>query len=193
MVIDAVETRDLMSRLFKRRRIQSLVVIGAALVITAAALSPTAAVVRFEPKPEPVPERWAADVVVAVEWAGVSMRIPASWNVSIKREPATGFGSGASLLAASGAGDTLCMLDVFDPAQIETWQDVGVEAAVELTIAGHHTERFDDMWGTGTGVSSAYSIYADGHLYSLLCSADQAPTDRWLSIAETFELLSEGE
>ncbi len=172
------------------RAVHPLAVIGVALALSASALSPAAAVVRFEPKAEPVPVRWPAEVAVAVEWAGVSMRIPASWKVSIKREPGTGIGSGASLMTASGPGDTLCMLDVFDPERVETWQDVGVEAADELTISGHRTERFDDMWGTGASVSSAYSIHARGYVYSLLCSAERAPIDRWLSIAETFEFLS---
>lgn len=171
-----------------RQRIHPLAVVVATLALILAAYAPTAAVVRFEPTPEPVPERWGAEVDVAVAWAGVSMRVPASWTVRVKDEPATGFASGASLLAASGPGDTMCMLHMFDPRKIETWQDVGVVAADELTIAGHRTERFDDMWGTGSGISSAYSIYAGERLYSLLCSAERAPADRWLSIAETIEL-----
>ena len=118
------------------------------------------------------------------------MSVPSSWTVRVKDEPATGLGSGATLLATSGPGETLCMLAVYDPERIETWQDVGVAATAELTIAGHRTERFDDMWGTGAGVSSAYSVYAGDHLYSLLCSAEEAPADRWLSIAETIELAS---
>jgi hypothetical protein len=126
---------------------------------------------------------------VTVDWAGVSLRIPTAWEASIKREPATGIGSGASLLTAFGLGGTLCMLEVFDPERTETWQDVGVVAVVELTIAGQRAERFDDMWGTSAGVSSAYSIHTSGFLYSFVCSADRAPLDRWLSIAETFELL----
>ena len=60
-----------------------------------------------------------------------------------------------------------------------------VEATAELTIDGHRTERFDDMLGMGAPAASAYSIHAGDQLYAMLCSADQAPLDRWLSIAET--------
>ena len=169
---------------------RSIAAIVAAVVSTLAILTPASAVVRFEPTPEPVPPRWSADVPVAVEWAGVSMRIPAEWSISIKREPAAGIAGGASLLAAFGPGDSLCLLHAYDPTTVETWQDVGVEPAAELTIAGHRAERFDDMLGTGAPISSAYSIYANDRLYSLLCHADRAPADRWLSIAETLQLPS---
>ena len=177
-----------MLRRSTRRRIQPPAILVATLALTLSASVPTAAVVRFEPTPEPVPERWGVEVDVAVEWAGVSMRVPASWKVRVKREPSAGLGSGTSLLSAFGPGDTLCMLEVFDAATVESWQDVGVAAVAELTIAGHRSERFDDMWGTGSGVTSAYSIYADDRMYSLMCTADRAPIDRWLSIAETIEL-----
>lgn len=159
------------------------------LLLAFAVISPATAIVRYEPTPEVVPDRWTAEVEVSVEWAGVSVRIPASWRASIKREPAAGVGSGASLLVAFGPGDTLCMLDMFAADAVETWQDVGVEPADELMIAGHRAERFDDMLGTGATIASAYSVYAPDYVFSFLCSADQAPADRWLSVAETIEVM----
>ena len=168
--------------------VRPIAAIVAAVALSLALVTPTSAVIRFEPTPEPVPPSWSADVSAVVEWAGVSMRIPAEWTISIKREPAAGIVGGASLLAAFGPDDSLCLLSVYDPAAVETWQDVGIEATAELTIAGHRAERFDDMLGTGAPISSAYSIYANDRLYSLLCHADRAPADRWLSIAETLQL-----
>lgn len=118
------------------------------------------------------------------------MRLPRSWRVSVKREPATGFGGGASLLAAFGPDGSLCLLDGYAAASVESWQDVGVQAASELDVGGYRAERFDDMLGSGSREASAYSIYVDEHVYSLMCSADQAPADRWLSIAESIEFTS---
>lgn len=164
----------------------------AALALSATSLWPAAAVVRFEPTPVPVPDQWTADVGVAVPWAGVSMRLPGSWTVSVKREPVAGMGGGASLLAAFGPDGSLCLLDGYGAANVESWQDVGIHAAAELDIGGYRAERFDDMLGSGSRSASAYSIYADEYVYSLMCSADQAPADRWLSIAESIEVVPPG-
>jgi hypothetical protein len=153
-----------------------------------ATFSPVVAIVRFEPTPEPVRERWVAEVEVAVPWAQVSLRVPAEWKVKVKREPTLGISGGAALLAAFGPGGTVCVLDIYDPQTIETWQDAGVQPARDLTIAGHPAERFDDMIGAGAATASAYSIYAPEWIYSLFCTADRAPTDRWLSVIETLEL-----
>jgi hypothetical protein len=177
-----------MSVVRRPRQTQALSAAVVSLVLALVVVFPATAVVRFEPTREVVPDRWTADVEITVDWAGISVRIPASWDASIKREPPTGIGSGAAVLVAFGPGDTLCMLDMFDAEQVETWQDAGVEAARELTIAGHRSERFDDMLGTGAAITSAYSVYAPSYVYSLLCSADKAPEDRWLSIVETLEL-----
>jgi len=177
-----------MRHLKHRQHSGPLTAIVLALALALATIAPASAVVRFEPTPEPVPPRWSADVPVVVEWAGVSMRIPADWTVSIKREPSAGVTGGASILAAFGPDDSLCLLHMYDPASVQTWQDVGIEATAELTIAGHRAERFDDMLGTGAAISSAYSIYAPDYLYSLLCHAHRAPADRWLSMAETLRL-----
>ena len=165
---------------------------AATVVATVAALAlsatvPATAIVRFEPSKEPTPERWEAIVPVTVEWADVSMRFPEAWTAKPKRAPVDE-GGGASLLYASGPGGSMCLLDRYRTASIETWQDVGVSASEELTIDGHETERFDDMLGMGAPVASAYSIDAGELQYGLLCSADQAPVDRWLSIAETITI-----
>jgi hypothetical protein len=145
---------------------------------------PAAAVVVFEPSEEPPRERWHVSVPVTVEWAGVSMLVPGSWTARTKRAPADG-ASAASVLVAFGPGESTCLLKRYEAATVQTWQDVGVEATAELTIDGHRTERFDDMLGMGAPAASAYSIHAGDQLYAMLCSADQAPLDRWLSIAET--------
>ncbi len=173
------------------RSLRTLLAAALATALALATLSPAAAIVRFEPTPEPVPERWLAEVAVDVTWAGVSMKMPAEWSVKIKREPVLGISGGAALLVAFGPGDTMCMLDAYDPETIETWQDVGVQPVRELTIAGHRAERFDDMLGSGATIASAYSIYAPSTIYSLFCSAERAPIDRWLSLAETLELPAE--
>ena len=93
-----------------------------------------------------------------------------------------------SLLVAFGPSDSMCMLEVFDADKVESWQDVGVEPTAALSIDGHRTERFDDIRGLGATISSAYSVYASGHVYGFFCSADRAPSDRWFSIAETLRL-----
>lgn len=167
------------------RQIRILLAVAAAVTLGVVAQAPVAGVVRFEPTPEPIRQPWDAEVPVDVAWAGVSMRIPSTWTVSIKPEPATSDVSGASLLATLGPGDSVCLLSMYDPGTVETWQDVGVRAAAELTIGGHRAERFDDMLGTGAAISSAYNVHTSDLMYSLLCHADQAPADRWLSLAET--------
>ena len=173
------------------RSLRTLLAAALATALALATLSPAAAIVRFEPTPEPVPERWLAEVAVDVPWAGVSMKMPADWSVKIKPEPALGISGGGALLVAFGPGDTMCMLEAYDPETIETWQDVGVQPVRELTIAGYRAERFDDMLGTGMAIGSAYTVYAPTIIYSLFCSAERAPIDRWLSLAETLELPSE--
>ena len=170
------------------RRARAAVVLALATTLSVASLTPVAAVVRFEPSPPPAAAPWTADVDVDVPWAGVTMRMPSSWSVSIKREPAFGIGMGASLLVAFGPSDSMCMLEVFDADKVESWQDVGVEPTAALSIDGHRTERFDDIRGLGATFSSAYSVYASGHVYGFFCSADRAPSDRWFSIAETLRL-----
>jgi hypothetical protein len=163
-----------------------------ALAVALTLVAPASAIVRFEPSPEPVPDRWAPETPVAVTWAGVSIRVPPSWQAKVKPEPSFGVESGASLLVAFGPGDSMLTVHAFDPARVQTWQDVGIEPAAELTIDGHATERFDDMLGTGAPISSAYSVHANGYVYSLLFHAQQAPADRWLSIAETLRLPGSG-
>jgi hypothetical protein len=184
-VTEARESDDWMNA--QPRRFRTLVLALTLLLLAVLGAAPTAAIVVFEPTREPAPERWTADVLVSVEWADVSMRIPGSWDANVKRAPLEGAG-GASLLVAFGPGDSMCLLDRYDSASVESWQDVGVSAAAELTIAGYPVERFDDMLGTGAPIASAYSIDAGARVYSLMCSADQAPGDRWLSIAETIVL-----
>ena len=150
----------------------------------AVAATPAAATVVFVPSREPAPESWPAEVPVDVEWADVSMLIPETWTFRVKRAPVVET-NGASLLVAFGPDESICLLDSYEAGTVETWQDVGVEPVAELSIDGHPTERFDDMLGTGAPTASAYAIDAGSRTYALLCTADQAPTDRWLSIAQT--------
>ena len=96
--------------------------------------SPAAGVVVFEPTRQPPPERWLAEVPLVVDWADVSMRLPTAWDAKVKRAPLEG-ASGASLMVAFGPGDSVCLLDMYGSA-VESWQDVGVSAAAELTIDG---------------------------------------------------------
>lgn len=158
-----------------------------AAALTVGAVAPASAVIVFEPTREPPPEAWLAEVPVAVEWADVSMRIPDDWTVSVKRPPAVET-TGASLLVAFGPGESTCLFDYYVAGTVDTWQDAGVRPTEELTIDGHPTERFDDMLGTGAATASAYAIDAGERVYGLLCKADQAPADRWLSIAQTISV-----
>ena len=155
-----------------------------AAALTTVAVMPTSAVVVFEPRREPAPEAWLAEVPVAIEWADVALRIPEEWTARVKREPGVEV-NGASLLAAFGPDGSMCMLEYYVADSIETWQDAGVDAAATLTIDGHPAERFDDMLGTGAKTASAYAIDAGELAYGMLGTADQAPADRWLSIAES--------
>lgn len=158
-----------------------------ATVLTLLASAPVTAIVVYEPSQEPAPERWLPEVPVSVPWADVSLRIPDEWTASVKREPGVEV-NGASLVVAFGPGKTMCLLDYYVAETVETWQDAGVRVAATLTIDGHPSERFDDMLGTGSQTASAYSIYAGEQVYALLCTADQAPVDRWRSIAETISV-----
>jgi hypothetical protein len=160
---------------------------AATLAVTALAVAtaaPASATVVFVPTPAPVPDAWRAEVPVSVEWADVSLRIPDEWTVKIKRAPAVEV-SGASLLVAFGPDDSMCMVEYYVSDKVDSWQDVGVSPSAELSIDGHPTERFDDMLGPGGASASAYSVDAGELVYSLYCTAEQAPADRWLSIAET--------
>lgn len=156
----------------------------AAASLTLATVAPASAVIVFEPTREPAPDRWLAEVPVSVPWADVSMRIPETWTARVKREPGVEV-NGASLLVAFGPDGSMCMLEYYVADSIETWQDAGVGAAAALTIDGHPAERFDDMLGTGAKTASAYAIDAGELAYGMLCTADRAPADRWLSIAES--------
>ena len=124
-----------------------------------------------------------------VEWAGVAMTFPAEWTVSPKRRPGM-LGAGASILVGFGPEGASCLLDRYDPTTVESWRDLGIEPVSELSLDGIRVERFDDMLGTGSGASTAYTLHAPDFQYSLLCSAAAPPQDRWLSIVETIELLT---
>lgn len=173
--------------MLSRTRLRAAATAALATTVTVGAAVPVSAFVVFEPSPRPVLQSWAAEVSVSVDWAGVSVLIPSEWQASVKRAPAVA-SAGASLLVLHGPEESLCLLDYYLADTVETWQDVGVRAAAELTIDGHPAERFDDMIGTGAATASAYSIDAGEFVYSLLCSADQAPADRWLSIAQTISV-----
>ncbi len=171
----------------RSHRVTSLLAAGTACALALAAALPVTAVVVFEPKKEPPPQRWEVSVPITVEWADVSMLFPETWTARAKRAPGVDV-QGASLLVAFGPDESMCMLERYRAGSVETWQDVGVNPTAVLTIDGRKVERFDDMLGYGGPAASAYSIHAGEQLYSLWCSADQAPLDRWLSIAETITL-----
>ena len=173
-----------MSHRYLIRRTAAVVV---ATSLTLAAIAPASAVVVFKPTREPAPDRWLADVPVSVAWADVSMMIPESWTAKVKQEPSVEV-NGASLLVAFGPDESMCMLEYYVADTIETWQDAGVSASAVLTIDGYPAERFDDMVGTGAATASAYAIDAGELAYGMFCSADRAPEDRWLSIAESLTL-----
>lgn len=160
--------------------------LAVAMVLPAA--GPTLAIPLFElaPTPSPVPPQAGGRVVV--DWAGLAMTFPQTWDVRVKRAPGV-LSSGASVLYAFGPDEASCLLDRYDPELVEQWQDVGVQPAAQLTIGGLEVERFDDMLGVGASKSSGYTVYAPDFQYSLLCSAPDPPDDRWLSIVETLELI----
>lgn len=158
--------------------------VALAVSLAASNVSAASAFVVFEPTREPAPDSWLADVPVTVDWAGVSLRVPNEWRTRVKREPGVEV-NGASLLVAFGPGESMCLLDYYIAGTIETWQDAGVQPTATLSIDGRPAERFDDMLGTGSETASAYSIDAGERIYALLCTAEEAPADRWLSIAES--------
>ena len=163
------------------------VAVMVAAIWTLPTASPVAAIAGDEVSPTPTPAPPQVGGRVTVEWAGLSMLFPDTWTVDVKRAPGVTV-AGASILVAFGPDESGCLLDRFDSASVESWQDVGVEPVVELTISGIRVERFDDMLGTGAVTVSAYTIHAPDHQYSLLCSSPEPPGDRWLSLVETIEL-----
>lgn len=124
-----------------------------------------------------------------VPWAGLAMTFPTDWEVRVKRPPGRVDEGGATILFARGPDDSKCLLDQYDPATVENWEDVGIEAVAELRIAGQPAKRYDNMWGGGSIGVSAYAVYAPAVQYSLLCTAPVAPDDRWGSIATSLEFL----
>lgn len=166
-----------------------IVAMAAALALPAA--SGVGAIVRYEPTPRPTPIPPQDGGRVEVTWAGLAVTFPEDWRVRVKPEPEVSSG-GAAVLTAFGPGESACTIDLYDPAAVQTWRDAGIEPALGLTIAGLTVERFDDLWGGGSTGVSAYTVYAEGLHYSLLCVAPEAPADRWLSIAETVEIFAPG-
>ena len=158
-----------------------------------AATAPTAAIVLSAPEPTPSPAPAQMGGRVEVPWAGLAMTFPAGWEVRVKRPPGSISGGGATILVAFGPDDAKCMLDQYDPDTVETWEDVGIEAVAELSIAGMDAQRYDSMWGGGAIGVSAYTVHAPGVQYSLLCTAPSAPDDRWRSIVASLELLPPGD
>lgn len=169
-----------------KRGVLSLVMAAALAVLPASGVS---AIVRWEPTPRPTPVPPQEGGRVEVTWAGLAITFPAAWEIRVKPAPEVST-SGATVLVAFGPAETTCAIDIYDPASVETWRDAGFEPALELTISGLAAERFDDLWGGGATGVSAYNIYPPGLHYSLLCMAPVAPDDRWLSIAETIEVLA---
>jgi hypothetical protein len=148
---------------------------------------PAAAVVRFEPTPRPTAIPQLPGGRIEVPWAGITVTFPEDWRVKLAAAPEPSLGAGASILTAFGP-DATCLIDVYDPAQVDSWQDVGVEPDAHLTLAGVLVERFDRPWSEGLDGGSAYTVHASLVDYSLLCIAQQPPDDLWLSIVESIEL-----
>lgn len=148
---------------------------------------PAAAVVRFEPTPPPTPIPQLPGGRIEVPWAGIAVTFPEDWRVKLGAAPEPSLGAGASILTAFGP-DAICSIDMYDPSQVDSWQDVGVEADEQLTLAGVPVERFDRPWSEGLDGGSAYTVHAPMVDYSLLCIARQPPDDRWLPIVESIEL-----
>lgn len=152
------------------------------------AVAPARAATLYEPTPGPTAAPTQAGGRAEVPWAGVAITFPETWEVRFKRPPGAALQGGAAILVALGPDSAICTLDLFDPATVEQWEDVGIEPVAELTVAGVPALRYDDMWGGGAFGVSSYAVFTPGIQYSLLCKADVAPEDRWLSIAETIEL-----
>ena len=111
----------------------------------------------------------------------------------VKRPPGRVNDGGATVLFARGPDDANCMLDQYDPATVENWEDVGIEAVAEPSIAGLVAKRYDDIWGGGAIGVSAYTVHAPAVQYSLLCTAPIASDDRRRSIATSLEPLPPGD
>ena len=174
----------------RRRAIVSTVLAG---IVILAAAPPAAAIVLSEPAPTPSPMPPQMGGRVEVPWAGLAMTFPTDWDVRVKRPPGRVNDGGATILFARGPDDAKCMLDQYDPATVENWEDVGIEAVAALSIAGLSAKRYDDMWGGGAVGVSAYTVHTPAFQYSLLCTAPIAPDDRWHSIASSLELLPPGD
>ena len=58
------------------RSLRTLLATALATALALATLSPAAAIVRFEPTPEPVPERWLAEVAVDVRPGDQTLELP---------------------------------------------------------------------------------------------------------------------
>ena len=160
-----------------------------AVALLPTSMLPVAAVVRFEPTPPPT--RSPGCQVAGSRFRGQASpsTFPEDWRVKLGAAPEPSLGAGATILTAFGP-DATCSIDVYDPAQVDSWQDVGVEPDEQLTLAGMLVERFDRPWSEGLDGGAAYTVHAPMVDYSLLCIALQPPDDLWLPIVESIEVFT---
>ena len=154
-------------------RLLNAAVLAVALLPTT--VLPVAAVVRFEPTPPPTPIPQLPGGRIEVPWAGIAVTFPEDWRVKLAAAPEPSLGAGASILTAFGP-DATCSIDVYDPAQVDSWQDVGVEPDAQLTLAGVLVERFDRPWSEGLDGGSAYTVHAPWSTTPCSASPSSRPT-----------------
>jgi hypothetical protein len=146
----------------------------------------------------------ALDQRVEVPEAGFAVAFPDDWTVVVDTsEPAeftehpvltATLPDGESCEASLQDGTSWSDLDDWAESALKTFQGFGPE--VEATSTGLHLPAGDairiDLELPEEGFSAALYLLTDGTaFYGLMCNASDPRADRWLSIAETFEFLSE--
>lgn len=157
----------------------------------------------FDPRVE-VPER------------GFAVDFPAEWLVRSWPGPGPVLGGSVVLRAVTlagedGSGGYECLIEddttlpsLSDVASLDEWRDTLISIAeaqeirasepvvTEVSLSLGRTIRGD--WERWRGIPAIAWIFTDGdRRAALLCRADEAPEDGWLSIAESFEFLPAAE
>ncbi len=137
---------------------------------------------------------------VEASWAGIAVTFPERWEVDVERGPWTepDFEGPVLVLAGYGTSDTgsfaYCSVSVHDGSDYD-WSTARAWSDAALEIGGAPALYFDvvEPWGPMTDYRATFVIAGPESVFTLECSSDDPPVDRWLSIAETLEFLTVAE
>jgi hypothetical protein len=137
----------------------------------------------------------ALDQRVEAPEAGIALAFPDDWVVEI--DPIMS----DAVLSAEGPGGGSCGVELLDPTRwsglddaaeffVSVMRDFGaVTTSLALRLPVGDAFRIDAEVPEEGFFSTIYLLSDSTSSYGLMCDASDPPEDRWLSIADTFELL----